>query len=207
MVDEQTSGIKAGVSGRKQGTWKSRTARTATSCRGLFYSIWAKEYIDFRCVIDHWSMTAGPSRYVGYMNLRAARISSSVNYICNRYTAFYILDCEICPWIPVHIPSNISYHFILSKVCRFPNSRFWSFQTRPIASLSIIGQWFIDYESNFRDDSSIMIHYLSTLTWVFVVQTLAIWIRFEFGVKRISNWFRVCSIDNRRHSLSTKCRR
>ena len=32
---------------------------------------------------------------------------------------------------PVHIFSNIPYHFILSKVCRFPNSRFWSFQTRP----------------------------------------------------------------------------
>ena len=61
---------------------------------------------------------------------------------------------------PVHIPSNISYHFILSKVCRFPNSRFWSFQTRPnsksINNWSMIyrlwiqfSRWLIIYDSLF----------------------------------------------------------
>ena len=74
------------------------------------------------------------------------------------------------------------------------------FKRNLISSLSII------YESHLisLNLTCYMTHHLWVmdpgLTLVFVVLTWAICFRFEFGVRRISNWFRVCSIDNRRHS-------
>jgi len=176
----------------------------------VFYSIWAKEYIDCRCVINYRSLTARPSRDMGYKKLRAAHISSSVNYVFNRY-AVYSLWWNMSMNKPVHIPSNISYHFILSKVCRFPNSRFWSFQTRPIASLSIIGPWFIDYES-----SRWLIIYDSLFIWSYLgtcgadigdLDSVWIWGKTNFElISSLFNWQPAPFIVNKVSSVKSRVR-
>ena len=141
-------------------------------------------------------------------NLRVYGLSSSVNYICNRYTAFYILDCEICPWIPGHISSNWSYHLILSKFCRFPNSRFWSFRTRP--NIKSINHWSLNLTCN-------MTHHLWFIEpWTYLGicgadmgDLLSVWIWGKTNFELISslfNWQPAPFIVNKVSSVKSRVR-